>query len=105
MIHRPYSPRLVPNNYFLFPFIKNKMCCHRFKSSEEAVEAYKCHVFALLFSESGINVLKISLFECKSALILEKSLLRRIKTNILSEKLFLALFSKNLSTTPHTNVF
>ena len=51
MTHCPYSPDLAPNDYFLFPFIKNKMRGQRFNNSEEAVEAYKCHVSAMPLSE------------------------------------------------------
>ena len=36
------------NDSFLFPFLKNKIRCQRFSSSEKAVGTYKCHVSARL---------------------------------------------------------
>ena len=38
MTHCPYSPNLLPNDFFLFPNIKNKMRGERFESPEAAVE-------------------------------------------------------------------
>ena len=51
MNHSLYSSNLSVNDYFLFPFIKNKMHCQYFNSSEEAIEAYKCHVLTEPLSE------------------------------------------------------
>lgn len=47
MGHPPYSPDLAPNDFFLFPRIKDKMRGKRFTSPEEAVEAFKFHVSEL----------------------------------------------------------
>lgn len=44
MGHPPYSPDLAPNDFFLFPTIKDKLRGQRFLSAEEAVEAFKNHV-------------------------------------------------------------
>jgi [histone H3]-lysine36 N-dimethyltransferase SETMAR len=44
MSHPPYSPDLAPNDFFLFPYIKDKLRGQRFTSAEEAVEAFKNHV-------------------------------------------------------------
>ena len=51
MVHYPHSPILVPNDYFLLPFIKNKMRNQRFNSSEVAVEGHKCHLSEMQLSE------------------------------------------------------
>lgn len=51
MTHCPYSPDLSPNDFFLFPNIKNKMRGERFASPEEAVEAFKNHVLEVPASE------------------------------------------------------
>ncbi|KAF7283828.1 hypothetical protein GWI33_022867 [Rhynchophorus ferrugineus] len=39
MGYPPYSPDLAPNNFFLFPFVKNKPRGQRFSSLKEAIEA------------------------------------------------------------------
>ena len=39
MSHPPYSPDLAPNDFFLFPYVKNKMRSQRFSTPEEAVDA------------------------------------------------------------------
>ena len=41
MTHCPYSSDLSPNDFFLFPNIKNKMCGERFESLEAAVETFR----------------------------------------------------------------
>ncbi|KYN18643.1 hypothetical protein ALC57_09041 [Trachymyrmex cornetzi] len=41
MGHPPYSPDLAPNDFFLFPNVKNKLRGQRFLSAEEAVERLK----------------------------------------------------------------
>lgn len=51
MGHPPYSPDLAPNDFYLFPTIKNKMRGHRFSTPEEAVEAFKSHVLEVPQSE------------------------------------------------------
>lgn len=42
--HRLYSPDLAPNEFFLFPFIKNKMRGHQFSSPNEEMEIDKAVV-------------------------------------------------------------
>ncbi|CAH1994380.1 unnamed protein product [Acanthoscelides obtectus] len=39
--HPPYSPHLIPNDFFTFPKIKNILRGQRFQSPEEAVDAFK----------------------------------------------------------------
>lgn len=51
MGHPPYSPDLAPNDFFLFPHIKNKLRGQRFSTPEEAVDAFKTHVLELPQSE------------------------------------------------------
>ena len=46
MTHFPCSLDLVPNDFFLFPFRKNKIRDQRFNSSEEPIEAYKWYASA-----------------------------------------------------------
>ncbi|KYN35717.1 hypothetical protein ALC56_09917 [Trachymyrmex septentrionalis] len=41
MTHCPYSPDLSPNDFFLFPNIKNKMRGERFESPEAAIETFR----------------------------------------------------------------
>lgn len=50
MDHPPYSPDLAPNDFFLFPDIKNKLRGQRFSTPEEAVEAFKMYVLELSVS-------------------------------------------------------
>lgn len=42
--HPPYSPDLAPNDFYLFPNIKNKLRGQRFSTAEDAVDAFKQHV-------------------------------------------------------------
>jgi histone-lysine N-methyltransferase SETMAR len=51
MGHPPYSPDLAPNDFFLFPRIKDKLRGQRFTSPEEAMEAFKNHVLELSSSD------------------------------------------------------
>ena len=51
MGHPPYSPDLAPNDFFLFPSVKNKLRGQRFSSPEEAIEAFKFHVLKIPHSE------------------------------------------------------
>ncbi|XP_025158379.1 histone-lysine N-methyltransferase SETMAR-like [Harpegnathos saltator] len=51
MGHPPYSPDLAPNDFFLFPQIKNKLRGQRFSTPEEAVDAFKMHVLEVSQSE------------------------------------------------------
>lgn len=51
MGHPPYSPDLAPNDFFLFPQIKDKLRGHRFSSPEDAVNAFKSRVLELSTSD------------------------------------------------------
>lgn len=51
MGHPPYSPDLAPNDFFLFPKIKDKLRGQRFSSPEDAVEEFKNHVLELSSSD------------------------------------------------------
>ena len=44
MGHPPYSPDLAPNDFFLFPNVKNKLRGQRFSLAEDAVDAFKNHI-------------------------------------------------------------
>ena len=59
MSHPPFSFDLAPNDFFLFPYVKNKMGGQGFSTPEEAVDAFRMHV------------LQIPQSECKSAAILD----------------------------------
>ena len=47
MRHPPYSPDLAPNDYFLFPYVKNNMKGQRFSAPEEAVNAFRMHILEI----------------------------------------------------------
>lgn len=51
MSHPPYSPDLSPNDFFLFPYVKNKLRGQRFSTPEEAVAAFRMHVLEIPQSE------------------------------------------------------
>ena len=51
MGHPPYSPDLAPNDFFLFPYIKNKLRGQRFSTPREAIDAFKMHVLELSETE------------------------------------------------------
>ena len=51
MGHLAYSPDLVPNDFYLFPHIKNKLRGQRYSTPEEAVNAFKIHVLEIPESE------------------------------------------------------
>ncbi len=51
MGHPPYSPDLAPNDFFLFPYVKNKLRGQRFSTPEEAVAAFRMHVLEVPHSE------------------------------------------------------
>lgn len=51
MSHCPYSPDLSPNDFFLFPTVKQKMRGQRFSSPQEAVEDFQNHVSTISASE------------------------------------------------------
>lgn len=45
--HSPYSHDLAPNDFFLFPKIKDKLRGQRFSTPEEAVDAFKNHILEI----------------------------------------------------------
>lgn len=49
---RQFDGLLVPNIFFLFPHIKNKLEVHYFLKPKEAVDALKMHVFKKEFVEN-----------------------------------------------------
>lgn len=51
MGHPPYSPDLAPNDFYLFPNVKNKLRGQRFSTREDAVDAFKQHVLEIPQSE------------------------------------------------------
>ena len=51
MSHPPNSPDMAPNDFFLFPYVKNKMIGQRFSTPEEAVDAFRMHVLEVPQSE------------------------------------------------------
>ena len=51
MSHPPYSPDLAPNDFFLFPYVKNKLRGQRFSIPEEAVAVFRMHVLEIPQSE------------------------------------------------------
>ena len=51
MIHPPYITHLEPNDFFLLPYVKNKMRAQRFSTPEKAVDAFRMHVLEISQSE------------------------------------------------------
>ena len=51
MSHPPYSPDLAPNDFFLFPYVKNNMRGQRFPTPAEAVDT--------CFGDTSIRVAKV----------------------------------------------
>jgi histone-lysine N-methyltransferase SETMAR len=49
--HPPYSSDLAPNDFFLFPTVKDKLRGQRFSTPEEVVDAFKNHVLELPFAK------------------------------------------------------
>ncbi|GBP43665.1 hypothetical protein EVAR_30499_1 [Eumeta japonica] len=49
--HPPNSPALAPNDFYLFPNVKNKLRGQRFSSRKEAIDAFKMHVLQIPQSE------------------------------------------------------
>ncbi|GBP23307.1 hypothetical protein EVAR_76022_1 [Eumeta japonica] len=49
--HPPYDPDSAPNDFYLFPSVKNKLRGQRCWSREEAVDAFKMHVLEIPQSE------------------------------------------------------
>ena len=47
MSHPPYSPHLAPNDFFLFPYVKNKMRDQRFSTPKEEVDAFRMHALEI----------------------------------------------------------
>ena len=45
MSYPPYSSDLAPNDFVLFPYVKNKMRGQRFSTTEEMVDAFRIHAF------------------------------------------------------------
>ena len=58
MSHPPYSPDLAPNDFFLFPYVKNKMRSQGFSIPEEATDAFKMYVLEIPQSECFDNWFK-----------------------------------------------
>ena len=57
MSHPPYSPDLAPNDFFLPPYVKNKMRDKRFWIPKEAIDAYRMQVLDIPQSQwpKGFN--------------------------------------------------
>lgn len=57
-----YSSNWAPNDFFLFPYLKNKLHAQRFLLTEKPVEAFKNHVLKY-YPHSGnvLNILKNNL--------------------------------------------
>ncbi|KAF8795457.1 Histone-lysine N-methyltransferase SETMAR like protein [Argiope bruennichi] len=49
MSHCPYSPDLSPNDFFLFPYVKQKISGQRFSSPQEAVDGFQNYVSDIIF--------------------------------------------------------
>ncbi|GBP76404.1 UDP-glucuronosyltransferase 2B18 [Eumeta japonica] len=49
--HTPYSADVTPNNFYLFPSVKNKLRGQCFSSREVAVDAFKMHALEISQSE------------------------------------------------------
>ncbi|GBP78261.1 hypothetical protein EVAR_66292_1 [Eumeta japonica] len=49
--HPMYSPDLAPNDFYLFPSVKNKLRGQRFSNREEPADAFKMHVLEIPQSE------------------------------------------------------
>ena len=47
MSHPPYSPDLAPNDFFLFPYVKNKIRGQRFLVPEEMVDGFRMLVLEI----------------------------------------------------------
>ena len=52
MRHPPYSPDLVQNDLFWFPYVKNKLRGQRFSTPEEAVDTFRMYVLEIPQSDS-----------------------------------------------------
>ncbi|GBP69523.1 Histone-lysine N-methyltransferase SETMAR [Eumeta japonica] len=58
--HSPYSPDLAPNDFCLFPIVKNKLRGRRFSSRKEAIDAFKMHVLEMHQSDRRKEVIEQS---------------------------------------------
>ena len=47
MCHPLYSPDLAPNDFFLLPYVKNKMRSQRFSTTEEAFDSFRMPVLKI----------------------------------------------------------
>ena len=47
MSHLPYSPDLAPNDFFLFPYVENKMRGQRVSTLEKGVDAFRMYVLEI----------------------------------------------------------
>ena len=54
MSHSPYSPDLTPNDFFLFPYVKNEVRGQRLSTPEEAIDAFRMHVLEIPQSKSKV---------------------------------------------------
>ena len=69
MSHPSYIPDLAPNDFFLLPYVINKMRGQRFSTPEEAVDAFRMHVLEIPQSEWQ-SASAIGTNACKSLYIL-----------------------------------
>ena len=51
MSQPPYSSDLAPNDYFLFPYVKNKMKGQHFSTPDGALDAFRMYVLEISQSE------------------------------------------------------
>ena len=51
MSHSPYNSDLALNDFFFFPYARNKIRGQRFSTPKEAVEAFRMHVLEIPQSE------------------------------------------------------
>ena len=78
MGHPPYSPDLAPNDFFLFPNIKNKLRGQRFSSAKEAVDAFKNYIKEVS-QEDWKTALINGLNECKSVFTIKENISKNNK--------------------------
>ena len=51
MSHPPYSPDLAPKDFFLFPYVKNKIRRQRFSTPEKVIDVFRMQVLEIPQSE------------------------------------------------------
>lgn len=90
-----YNPNWAPNNFFLFPNIKNKLRGQRFLSVEEAVEAFKIHVLEVTEADWK-DAMIIGSNACKSVLILKRNIFKSNKVSFNKNRTFKRTF-RNVS--------